>query len=554
VVIETGEGTGEGDVAYQAESLNAVIERPGGGMPATDRPYPSTRRILCVFPRYEPSLGSFHFAYDITGSLRAFMPPQGLLVIAAALPPDWQVRFIDENVAPASLEDFRWADAVFVSGMHVQRKQMADICRQAHAAGKPAVLGGPSVSASPELYPQFDYIHVGELGDATNELFAILSRDCSRPPAQVRLETRERLPLDRFPIPAYELVSFDYYFIGSIQFSSGCPYVCEFCDIPGLYGRVPRLKRPQQVIAELDKLRACGLSTSVYFVDDNFIANRRAARELLPHLIAWQERNSFPLQFVCEATLNIVKYQDLLEEMRAAHFVGMFCGVETPEPEALRGMSKEQNIAVPILEAVERLNAYGIEVIAGIIVGLDTDSAETASRIIEFIDRAQIPMLTINLLQALPRTPLWDRLQREHRISGDESLESNVVFKMPYDQTIAIWRACLEHAYDPERLFKRYDTQIHRTYPNRRPRPRAPGQITFKNIKRGLSMFFKVCWKLGVVADYRRHFWGYTRPRLKEGRIEAIIGTGIIAKHLIAFSRKACAGQLNASNYSSRLR
>jgi radical SAM superfamily enzyme YgiQ (UPF0313 family) len=257
---------------------------------------------------------------------------------------------------------------------------------------------------------------------------------------------------------------------------------------------------------------------------------------------------------VCEATLNIVKYHDLLASMRAAHFVGMFCGVETPEPEALRGMSKEQNIAVPILEAVERLNAYGIEVIAGIIVGLDTDSPDTASRIVEFIDRSRIPMLTINLLQALPRTPLWDRLQREDRISSDESLESNVVFKMPYEQTIALWRACLEHAYDPRRLFERYDHQIHRTYPNRPPRPRAPGQVTFKNIRRGLSMFFKVCWKLGVVADYRRHFWGYAWPRLKEGRIEAIIGTGIIAKHLIAFSRKACAGELNASNYSSRLR
>jgi hopanoid C-2 methylase len=542
-------------VPNQAQALNAVIERPtSGGMPAADRPYPSTRRILCVFPRYEPSLGSFHFAYDITGSLRAFMPPQGLLVIAAALPPGWQVKFVDENIAPAGPEAFRWADAVFVSGMHVQRQQIADICRRAHAAGKPAVLGGPSVSASPELYPQFDYLHVGELGDATTELFAILARDCTRPPAQVRLETRERLPLDRFPIPAYELVSFDYYFIGSIQFSSGCPFVCEFCDIPGLYGRVPRLKRPQQIIAELDKLRACGLSTQVYFVDDNFIANRRAARELLPYLIAWQERNSFPLKFVCESTLNIVKYQDLLEAMRAAHFVGMFCGVETPEPEALRGMSKEQNIAVPILEAVERLNGYGIEVIAGIIVGLDTDSPDTASRIIEFIDRSQIPMLTINLLQALPRTPLWDRLAREDRISSDESLESNVVFKMPYDQTIAIWRACLEHAYDPRRLFKRYDTQIHRTYSNRQKRPPAPGQITFKNIKRGLSMFFKICWKLGVVADYRQHFWGYAWPRLKEGRIEAVIGTGIIAKHLIAFSRKACAGQLNASSYSSKLR
>jgi hopanoid C-2 methylase len=537
------------------ETLNALIERPGsGGTSAPDQPSAKARRILCVFPHYEPSLGSFHFAYDITGSLRAFMPPQGLLVIAASLPPDWQVKFIDENIAPATPEDFHWADAVFVSGMHVQRKQLVAICRQAQAAGKPAVLGGPSVSACPELYPEFDYLHIGELGDATQALFAMLARDCSRPSAQIKFETRDRLPLDQFPIPAYELVSFDYYFIGSIQFSSGCPFVCEFCDIPGLYGRVPRLKRPERIIAELDKLVACGLSTTVYFVDDNFIANRRAVRELLPHLIAWQERNSFRLGFVCEATINIAKYEDLLALLREAYFVGMFCGIETPEPDALRGMSKEQNMVVPILDAVERLNAHGMEVIAGVIVGLDTDTAETASRIIEFIDRSEIPMLTINLLQALPRTPLWDRLARENRIVEDETRESNVVFKMPYDDTVALWRACLDHAYDPQRLFQRYDRQISRTYRNRRPRPRAPGQLTVKNVRRGLSMFLKVCWKLGVVADYRRHFWAYAWPRLKEGRIEDVIGTGIIAKHLIAFSRKASAGELNASNYSSRLR
>jgi len=209
---------------------------------------------------------------------------------------------------------------------------------------------------------------------------------------------------------------------------------------------------------------------------------------------------------------------------------------------------------VPILDAIERLNSYGIEVIGGIIVGLDTDTADTASRIIEFIDQSRIPMLTINLLQALPRTPLWDRLQRENRIHSDESLESNVVFKLPYDTAVAIWRSCLEHAYEPRRLFKRYDEQIHRTYPNRRRRPVTPQRVTLRNMRRGLSMLAKVCWKLGIVADYRRHFWGYAWARLKEGRIEEIIGTGIIAKHLITFSRKACAGELNASNYSSKLR
>src|SRR5262249_23580289 len=161
---------------------------------------------------------------------------------------------------------------------------------------------------SPELYPEFDYIHIGEIGDATTELFAMLARDCARPRAQVRLETRERLPLDRFPVPAYELASFEYYFLGSIQFSSGCPFTCEFCDIPVPYGGVPGRRRPTQITAELDKRRAWGLPPGFFFVDDIFTPNRRAVRELIPHLIAWQEKHSFPIPFAFEATLNIAKY------------------------------------------------------------------------------------------------------------------------------------------------------------------------------------------------------------------------------------------------------
>jgi radical SAM superfamily enzyme YgiQ (UPF0313 family) len=541
------------ELSFVADSI--VAERTDGGFrPEAADLKPAARRILCVFPRYEPSLGSFEYAYDITGSLRAFMPPQGLLVIASSVPQGWEVRFIDENVDPADPADFTWADAVFVSGMHVQRDRMIDICDRAHAAGKPAVLGGPSVSASPELYAEFDYIHIGEIGDATAELFAMLARDCARPGGQIRLETRERLPLDQFPIPAYELVSFDYYFIGSIQFSSGCPFTCEFCDIPGLYGRVPRMKKPEQIIAELDKLRACGLSTSVYFVDDNFIANRRAVRELIPHLIKWQERNAFPLSFAFEATLNIAKYDDLLADLRDASFTGIFCGIETPELEALKQIQKKQNMTLPILEAVDKLNAYGMEVVAGMIIGLDTDSVDTAARVITFIEQSNIPMLTVNLLQALPRTPLWNRLEREGRLTDDPAFESNVIFKMPYEQTVATWRTCLEYAYDPAQLFRRYEYQIHRTYPHRRKRPPRPGQLTWANLKRGFSMLFKVCWKLGVLADYRRAFWSYAWPRFKEGRIEEIIATGIIAKHLITFSRKACAGELNASHYSAKVR
>ena len=263
-------------------------------------------------------------------------------------PADWEVRFIDENMRPATDADFEWAEAVFVSGMHIQRRQMNDICRRAHAFDLPVALGGPSVSACPDYYPSFDYLHVGELGDATDQLIEHLARDIRAPSRQVVLTTKERVEMSKFPIPAYELAEIERYFLGSIQYSSGCPYQCEFCDIPGLYGRNPRLKSPEQVVAELDKLVECGISGSVYFVDDNFIGNRKAALELLPHLVEWQKRHGFRIRLSCEATLNIAKRPEILALMREAYFVTVFCGIETPDPDALKAIQKDHNMMVPI--------------------------------------------------------------------------------------------------------------------------------------------------------------------------------------------------------------
>ncbi len=511
------------------------------------------RHVLCVFPRYTPSFGTFEFSYPLTDGVRAFMPPQGLLVVAAAVPSSWQARFIDENMAPAAREDFEWAEVVFVSGMHVQRRQMEDIRRRAHAADRVTVLGGSSVSASPEKYPNFDYLHVGELGDATDELFARLEEDVSRPPRQIVLTTKVRRELSEFSIPAYELAKVDRYLLGSIQFSSGCPYQCEFCDIPALYGRVARYKTAEQVCAELDKLVSCGLSTSVYFVDDNFIANKRAVREMLPHLIEWQKRNGYPLLLSCEATLNIAKRPEILELMREAAFPTIFCGIETPDPAALKSISKDHNMMVPILGAIETLNGFGMEVVSGMIIGLDTDTPDTGRFLQEFVGQSQIPLLTMNLLQALPRTPLWDRLKREGRlIEDDEDLESNVVFRMPYDEVVAMWRECMRVAYLPEALFGRYEHQIRTAYANRLRLPNSPQRASWRNIRRGLIMLARIFWFVGVKGDYRRTFWRFALARLMRGQIEYLIAVTLLAHHLILFAREASAGRRNASNYSAK--
>jgi radical SAM superfamily enzyme YgiQ (UPF0313 family) len=512
------------------------------------------RNVLCVFPAYTPAFGTFAHAFPLLYNVRAFMPPQGLLLIAAYLPEAWTVRFVDENMVAATTADFAWADVVLLSGMHVQAPQIRYIHARAKAAGKVTVLGGPSVSGAPEMYPDIDYLHLGEIGDATDALIVRLDGSVAAPPAQMRFETDERLPLCDFPIPAYDKVPIGSYLIGSLQFSSGCPYRCEFCDIPALYGRQPRLKTPEQILAELDSMMAqSSRPHTIYFVDDNFIGNKKATREMLPYLVQWQKCNGYPLTFACEATLNIAKQSEVLALMREALFLTIFVGIETPEIDALKGMRKEHNAALPMLEAIQTINNYGMEVTSGIILGLDTDTKHSADRLIEFIEASQIPILTINLLQALPKTPLWDRLSRDGRLTDDKALESNVQFLRPYDEVVAAWKRCVAYAYTPERLFARFKHQVDSTYVNRIAPP-TRAKLTYANIRMGAVLAWRLLICVGIRSDYRRPFWDAWRYAVKRGQIEPAMGMGFVAHHLIQFSREALRGEQNAAFYSTHER
>ncbi|NWF60750.1 MAG: B12-binding domain-containing radical SAM protein [Fischerella sp.] len=512
------------------------------------------RRVLCIFPKYTRSFGTFHHAYPLMGKVRAFMPPQGILLVAAYLPQQWEVRFVDENVRSAKRADYQWADVVIVSGMHIQRSQINQINRLAHAEGKITVVGGPSVSGCPEYYPEFDILHLGELGDATDRMIEYLDCHTEPPQQQIRFETKERLPLSEFPIPAYHLLNLDQYFLANIQFSSGCPYRCEFCDIPELYGRNPRMKTPEQVLAELDVMLKCGNPGAVYFVDDNFVGDRRALMKLLPHLIDWQKRNGYPIQFACEATLNLAQSPKLLEMMREAYFCTVFCGIETPETEALQAISKTHNLSMPILEAVKVLNSYGMEVVSGIIIGFDTDTPETADRILEFIRLSQIPLLTINLLHALPKTPLWRRLEQEGRLVFDENRESNIKFLMPYEQVVEMWRRCITNAYEPEFLYQRFAYNIENTYPNRIKVPNSPARTSWANIRKGLTCMTNILLRVGLFSNYRQTFWEMARPALKAGNIENLIHVGLVGHHLIKFAQECARNEESASFYSQKIR
>ena len=496
------------------------------------------RRILCVFPRYAPSFGTFEHAYPLMDGVRAFMPPQGLLVIAAYLPEKWEVRLVDENVRPASDEDFAWADSVFVSGMHIQRDNIVAVGRRARALGKVSVLGGPSVSSCPEHYPDFDYLHVGELGDATDALIEALDTGARPPPQQIIFTTKQRLPLTEFPLPAYEMIEGRRYFLGNIQYSSGCPYRCEFCDIPALYGRQPRYKTPEQIVAELDAMLAAGICGSVYFVDDNFIGHKKAARELLPHLVEWQKTRGFPYQFSCEATLNIAASPEILAQMREASFYAIFCGIETPELTALDAIQKSHNHqALPILDAIQAINGYGMEVVSGIILGLDTDTAATVKNLLDFIEASKIPLLTINLLQALPKTPLYARLAKAGRIDDSGARDSNVVFARPYDEVLADWRFAVKRAYAPEAVYRRFAWHAEHTYLNRIRPPLTRARLSLPYLRRGLVTLAKIIGKIGLFGDYRRTFWRMAWRAFKSGRIDELIAVALVAHHLIRFAQ-----------------
>src|SRR5206468_1929196 len=228
-----------------------------------------------------------------------------------------------------------------------------------------------------------------------------------------------------------------------------------------------------------------------------------------PHLIEWQKKTGYVMRLACEATLNIAKRPEILEKMREAYFTTIFCGIETPDPDALKAMHKDHNMMVPILEGVRTINSYGMEVVSGIIMGLDTDKPETADALLAFIEESQIPLLTINLLQALPKTPLWDRLERENRLVEDEGRESNVDFRLPYDHVVSTWRHCMASAYEPAKLIGRYEYQILETYSHRIQPPATPERRAWKNIRLGLIMMRNIIWQIGVLGDYRRVFWKF---------------------------------------------
>jgi len=374
-------------------------------------------RALLLSPRPPSTFWSFEAALELVGQ-RALMPPLGLITVAALLPATWQLRLVDEQVRPVGEDDWRWAELVILSGMLVQRRGLARLIDAAKQRGLPVAVGGPFASSTPEAaeLARADYLILDE-GEITLPLFlAALERGersgCFRADGA-------RADVSQSPLPRFDLLDRSAYHMMAVQFSRGCPFQCEFCDIIVLYGRRPRTKEPQQLLRELEVLLKLGWRGEVFLVDDNFIGNKRNVRLLLAELQAWQRRHGRPFRFSTEASLDLAAEPELLEAMVHCGFQRVFLGIETPDPASLAQTGKRQNLRHPLVQSVETIRRAGLQVMAGFILGFDGEAAGAGERIQRFVEESAIPLAMVGVLQALPHTALWQRLAAEGRLLAE---------------------------------------------------------------------------------------------------------------------------------------
>jgi radical SAM superfamily enzyme YgiQ (UPF0313 family) len=410
---------------------------------------------LLVYPEWPDTYWSFKHALPFEGK-RSLYPPLGLMTIASLFPPHWKKRLVDTNIRALSDADLLWADVVMVSGMLIHKQLIIDILDRCRKRGLRTVVGGPVASSVPELPLHADHVVVGEAEELIGELCEALERGDAKP----LYESAERPGLHLTPMPDLSLINLNHYSAMAIQYSRGCPFNCEFCDIIEIYGRKPRTKSTAQVIAELGQLRERNWRGTVFIVDDNFIGNKKMVKEMLPDLAAWNRSLKHPFTLMTEASLNLADDLELLQMMKDARFIRVFLGIETPDEASLKEAQKFQNTRRSLLESVQRIQSYGMEVMAGFIVGFDNDSEEIFDRQVEFIEQSAIPLAMVGMLIALPNTQLYRRLDKEGRLiqvtSGDNmDTRLNFIPKMNPERLVEGYRSILRRIYNPEAYYER---------------------------------------------------------------------------------------------------
>ena len=463
-------------------------------------------KVLMVWPRFPASFWSLGEVMEIVPE-RSLVPPLGLITVAGLCPKQWKIRLIDLAFEELRDEDILWADLVMVSAMAVQREGVRQTLERAAKLNRRTMIGGPYASSEPNtMLTLADHVVVGE----PDEIFAEIAADLERGSARRLYRVTEKPDVSRTPIPRFDLLALQKYTLVSVQFSRGCPFTCEFCDIITLYGRRPRTKSPAQLIGELDALLRLGWRKDVFVVDDNFIGNSKAALELAQELEAWQRRNRYPFAFFTEASIDLAARPALLDAMVKANFCRVFIGIESPSAESLKETKKFQNLRRDPLDSIRFIQQHGLWVMGGFIVGFDSDPPDIFDQQIDFVEHAAIPWAMTGVLQAPPTTPLYERMKREGRLLQDNPEPSN--FDPPNFRTVLPLPELLDGTkrmlltlYDPRRFYERVLDSLERW--QLQPEQKAPAL----SLLYLLRVLLKSVWKQGVLAGYRRAYWRYMR-------------------------------------------
>lgn len=504
---------------------------------------PSPCNVLMLYPLFTAeSFWSFGKSCKLMG-VRRPAAPLGLITVAAMLPESWTVRLVDCNTQAFGDEDLAWADVVFTGGMLPQQADTLRLIEECRAAGKPVVVGGPDPTSSPHVYASADFRVLGEAESVLDEFIAAWDSGAR---SGVFTAPKFQADVTRTPVPRFDLLKFEDYLYLGVQYSRGCPFTCEFCDIIELYGRVPRTKTNAQMLVELDRLYAMGYRGHLDFVDDNFIGNKKSLRLFLPQLAEWQRAHGYPFELSTEASVNLADDSELLELMGAANFFAIFVGIESPDPATLVAMRKKQNTRRNIAESIHKIYAAGMLVTAGFIVGFDSEKLSMADAMVDFIEEAAIPVAMVGLLYALPNTQLTRRLAKEGRLHPDHDLASatggdqctggiNFDPVRPLRDILTDYKTVLERVYSPAAYASRVDKLM-----TLLDRSRQRHELAEGDIRAGVGAMETVHRVVTAIPEARGPLWQTFLNCAKRDTSSARIAVQMIAAyaHLGPFSRK----------------
>jgi len=454
-------------------------------------------KILLVYPKNPDTFWSFKHILKFVSKKAAF-PPLGLLTVASMLPKKWEKRLVDVNVNELKDEDIEWADLVFLSAMIVQKDSSKEIINRCKEHGKKVVAGGPLFTTSHDKFEGVDHFVLNE-AEVTLPMFI---EDFKKGNPEPIYTSKERPNITKTPVPIWSLINFKDYATMAVQYSRGCPFNCEFCDIVIMNGRNPRTKTPKQLLNELQTLYDAGWKGTVFIVDDNFIGNKVNVKKMLPMLVEWQKRHKYPFKLSTEASTNLADDGELMQMMSAANFYKVFLGIETTDINCLKECGKMQNVKRDLAETVRIIQRNGMQVIGGFIVGFDNDTEDVFEKQIKFIQKVGVVTAMVGLLNAAPQTRLWYRLKAEGRLLSDPTGETtdgslNFIPKMRKEKLIEGYKKIISTIYSRKQYYKRINTFI-KNY-----KPTAKGRI----LKEEYAALFRSMWRIGFLSRARFLYW-----------------------------------------------